>query len=317
MLNEAFALNDVYMVPFHQFTTLGSSGVFGKIDALVPLQLIGNEGSGIYGSQEFMRHMNMYRQFRVKCIRFEYTPTNAVTGIESNMTVQGPGQTVTADDATSKIINRNTNVSATYWIVKWPNKQGQFQDWGLNLSGTTALTGNIKNLNMLVDPSCVKVPVCEKFVLFWKPRLMGRKLVSFMPTQFTSGVGESANFMPKSITKSIKFPWVNTIDNYDSGHVVADSAYMTGQNLNDISVKNNMTGLWSPMSQPIIALYDSVANEFLNSEEAKNYCMGRWRIHTVFEFRHKVGYTQAIEQIPPDATAMQALDTYYDEKQNF
>lgn len=317
LINEPFVLNNTFMNPFHIFTKLGDTGTPGYVDALVPIQLIGTEGGlGTNGSQEWMRHMNMYRQFRVKCIRFEYVPTNCVVGNESVLSVQGAGTQISPDDATSKIIQINTDMSSCVWLIKWPNKQGVFQDFGLNLYGTNTGTGNLKNLNMLADPSVIKVPCSEKLVLFWKPKILGRKFTMFMPTIVTTN-GESAENMPKALSKAVPFPWTNIIDNYDQGHTVANSAYITGQNLSTYQgTENNTTGLYYPMSQPLIALYNTRTNEFLDDAEAQAVTNGRWRIHTVFEFRHKMGYTANIEQQPPSTLTQTVVDEFYDAKQN-
>lgn len=230
--------------------------------------------------------------------------------------VQGAGTSVGADDATSKIIQRNTDMGSCVWIIKWPNKNGVFQDFGVNLNSTTVTGANIKTLNMLADPSAIKVPVGEKLVLFWKPKIMGTKFMQFMPTQTTTTGNYSVPSF-NSVSKAVKFPWSNIVDNFEAGHAVPNAAYLVGQQPNSLpSGPNSMHALYYAMTQPLIALYNTNTDQFLGTEAAQEVTMGRWRIHTVFEFRNKVGYTMESTANPPDVTTQNWVDQMIDGKQN-
>lgn len=290
--NEQFNTSVSYMNPFHLFTRLGSTTGTGDVNALVPQDLIGMSETA---SQEFVRHAMMYRQYRIKCIRWEFVPTNAVTGRESILSgyAGAPRSGVTTDEVAG-LMDRNTIASSMQWHVRWPMKNGTFNDWGVGLYGSGPAGSNLNNQSAQIDPSTIKVPVTEKFILFWKPKILGVTLRRWIDMNTAASSGNTITSLGKSSAKS--FPWCDVLDNLDGIHSVPDAAQWTAQNLVSASLgtaSTNLTSFRQPLTQPAIGIYDMANNVYLDTTSLAPYVCGRWTMHTVVEFRHKMRYTAA------------------------
>lgn len=269
-----FNLDPVWMTPFGKMLGLQSTAVAGT-SSFIPFDCLNGLPSG-RGDQNFLRHANMYTQYRIKCIRFEYVPFNAVTGRETVFNLNAvPTLGVQPESA-------NTEFAGKYWLVKWPNKSGTFQDFGVNFSGPVG-NQRIYNTAALMDPSVVKIPLAEKFVLTWKPKVLGYKTVAFRPLNLAAGAASSEpSFMPTAK----KFPWTNIIDNVElpppAGQPIDEQAVGVTP-LSVGGVLYNTQGLRLQMSFPLISCYDSVNNVY----DPAPLTWGRWVMTTVFEFKTK------------------------------
>lgn len=283
--STAFVCHSSYMQPFHIFTRLGGTGS-GDTNALIALDLIGGAGN-ISANSEFMRHANMYTQYRIKCVRFEFVPINAVDGKESvNVAYAGPVRSGVAADEVAGLMDRNAQAAGTYWVVKWPNKSGVFQDWGVNLAGTSTASANIQTSAMLIDPGAIKIPVTEKLVLFWKPKVMGTKVINWMPLNQAAVRAPTSQAWGRTVAKP--YPWTNIIDNTEAGHTLTGDVRLTGftPQLN-MGSNWNTTTLRMPMTEPVLGCYNSATNQWLDNTGIADLVTGRWTMHTVFEFRRK------------------------------
>ncbi len=268
------------MVPFASAFELSTNNS-SQTPFFIPYHCLNGFGTN---DQEFMRHANMYTQYRIKCIRFEYVPTTACAkGTTLPMTSVYPPSITTTDVRAA--MDANQINSSTLWLIKWPNKKtGLFQDFGVNFNNT--LTNRLSNQRALNDPNVIKIPVTEKLVLSWKPRILGYKPVMFRTLNSLTSASEKAqdNFLPSS--KS--FPWMNIIDNVEA--FVGNPNEVVGVNpvngtTGGFTGPYNTTGLRVQMSQPQIAMYNTVYNTFVTPADFES--TGRWYMHTVFEFRRK------------------------------
>ena len=293
-------LDPAVMVPLHTMLDLNDI-----TPSFIPYQLLNGKGAT---DQEFSRHANMYTQYRVKCIRFEYVPANAIVGQESNF----PILTEPVDDTTdvvAGIIQANTINTSCMWMIKWPNKRtGTFQDFGYNVNNPT--NNLISNRLALTDPTVIKIPITEKLVLSWKPRVCGYRNVNWRPLEQPIGVSFMQN---TTYPVAKKFPWTNIIDNFDSvGTAVDDELIGVTEDTAISSGPYNTTGLRCPMTYPLIACYDAFNERFLASADFPS--CGRWTIHTVFEFRNKRGFNAGpvitfAENVTKNTTGMPTVPT--------
>lgn len=294
-------LRSNFMTPFAWALGLQNNVNAGNTNAFIPYDIF-QGAPNLMG--EIMRHANMYRQYRVKCIRWEFVPTTAVVGRESVLNVYtGQVNTGTATDPVAGYMDRNTRAASLMWFIKWPHKNGTFQDFGFNLSGsgTSGANTNVTTSGALIDPTTIRIPVTEKLVLFWKPKVMGQKVQNWMPLNTLSGAVPLTQAFAKSYAK--KFPWTYIIDNVEQGHGNPNDANITGQGPTidpSTALPYNTTGLRMPMTQPLLGIYDSSTNLFLGTADLLPFITGRWDMHVVLEFKQKYNYTA---QQPIPATA--------------
>lgn len=288
------------MTPFSLALGMSSTSDAGNTDAFVPYDIFSGQP---YLMGEIMRHANMYRQYRIKCIRWEFTPSTAVVGRESVLNVYtGQPNTGATTDPVAGYMDRNTRAASLFWYIKWPHKNGTFQDFGYNLSGSGTLGSNtnVTTIGAMIDPTTIRIPATEKLVLFWKPKVMGQKVLNWMPINTAAGPQPLQQSFAKSYAK--KFPWTYIIDNVEQGHANAADANVTGQLpiVDPVGNKYNTTGLRMPMTQPLLALYDSSTNTFLDTSNLTPFIAGRWYMHVVVEFKQKYNYS-AVNPIPATA----------------
>lgn len=269
-------LSSSIMVPFASALELATNNA-SQTPFFIPMHCLNGFGAT---DNDFLRHANMYTQFRIKCIRFEFVPTTAFTsGATIPVTSDFPSA-VTTDD-TRVALDTNQVNSSTVWLIKWPNKStGQFQDFGTNLNN--AAINHIFNKSALMDPSVIKIPVTEKLVLTWKPKILGFKPLLFRG--YNTIVSANATATQSVVPCAKKFPWMNIIDNTETATIPNPSEY-TGVNVNTQQGGVNTTALRSQMSQPLLGMYDTVYDRFL--EPTTFNITGRWYMHTVFEFKNK------------------------------
>lgn len=261
-----------FMTPFPFFLGLSSS-VAQQTAGFIPFDCLNGIPSG-RTDLNFMRHANMYTHFRIKAIRWEYTPATAVTGRESILACAA--LPVGAPEPERS----NTILTGTYWLVKWPNKSGTFQDFGVNLSGPAG-NNRLYNTAALMDPSTIKIPITEKFVLTWKPKVLGYKPQLFRP--MNTVVGPATTAVQAYQVTAKKFPWSPIVDNVESVLVAPEDQAIGQQPVSSGGNLYNTQSLRMPMSFPMISCYDSVNNEF----PASAVTYGRWTMQTVFEFKYK------------------------------
>lgn len=276
-------IDATYMTPFGRVFELQSS-LSADQSNFCPFSCMNGFGAR---EHEFNRHANMYTQFRVKAIRFEFVPTTAVTGRESILPCTAGVPSSTTLDDVLQAMDSNQSISSTYWIVKWPYKStGMFQDFGMNLHSTSPYP---RVDSALVDPSCIKIPITEKLVLTWKPKIMGYKTKSWVPLNTSSGFG-SDNVKQSFEPTAKKFPWLNILANYHPSSGQQAVKYVPDVEIPSVTVgvstnEYNTENLRVSMTQPLLACYDSLTNQFL--APARWPITGRWTMHTVFEFRCK------------------------------
>lgn len=274
-------LNASVMMPFATVFELAKNQN-GTTPQFVPFHCL-NGTPHAASDAEFYRHLNMYQQYRIKCIKFEFVPTNAYTGEESSLP-QSVNYPAGSADPVAAFMAANHSASASVWMVKWPKKNGTFGDFGVNPADPAV--NNLFNSAALADPSVIKIPITEKFVLTWKPKVLG-----FRPVLFRT-IGDLVNTSTHADAASLpvakKFPWTNIVDNFDAvGKPVLD------QLVGDIPVSGtvgnvgpyNTAGLRMPMSAPLIGCYNAATNQFV--DPASWQMTGRWTMQTVFEFRQK------------------------------
>lgn len=275
-------ISSLVMTPFQ--TVFGLTNLTQAFTAFSCMNGAGSAGGS--GDQEFTRHANMYTHFRVKCIRFEFVPTTANTGRESVLPCAFGDNGITVDAVAARM-DRNQVVSSQVWMLKWPNKSGTFQDFGINFANPGV--NHIYNSAALLDPTVIKIPVTEKFAFNWKPKILGYRTSTWRP--LTAGGGANTNPEGTFYPVAKKYPWTSIIDNFDNA-----AAPGIDQQVGMIPVgaatgsagPYNTTGLRQPMSFPLISVYDSYNNVFVNASGFEAY--GRWTMHTVFEFKNKRGY---------------------------
>lgn len=298
-------LSETYMTPFGRVFEL-QSGVSQDQSNFCPVVCMNGFGAR---EHEFLRHANMYTQFRVKAIRFEFVPTTAVTGRESVLPCTVGVPSTTTDDVL-QAMDANQSISSTYWMVKWPNKKtGTFQDFGLNLANPSSPYP--RNDSALIDPSVIKIPITEKLVLTWKPKMLGYKTKTWIPLNTSTGFGTN-NYQPSYEPVAKTFPFLNIISNYH-----ASSGQQATQYVPDIPMPNVTVGVLAQeyntenirvsMSQPLLSVYDSLSNQFLKTTSWP--VTGRWTMHTVFEFRNKRDRAAGVIQSVNEGTALQAQGT--------
>lgn len=251
---------------------------------LIPLQLL---NGGVQGQvdPEFQRHATMYTQYRIKCIRFEYTPWTAVTGSKSMLPINAQSAAIGTGDRVADIMGYNTAAASHVWLVKWPNKKtGEFGDFGTNFNNPT--NTNVFTSSALVDPTVIKIPCSEKMVLTWKPKVLGYRPVLFRTLNTLLSTSTSSTEANLPVAK--KFPWTNIVDNFES-----TTKGPLEQVVGDIPVSGvfgntgpyNTAGMRMPLTQPLLACFDIANNQVINGSAFLNY--GRFTVHTVFEFRNK------------------------------
>lgn len=281
-----YLLQEFNATPFHIFSRLGSSSGTQNTNALIPFDLIQAQGYN-----QFLRYANMYKEFKIKAIRFEFVPSNAVTGTESTLPGYAGAPIAAPSGDLATMYNANTNASAMYWCIRWPDKDGSFQSVGLNFASLTTTNANISSNSLLNDPKTIKIPMTEKFVLFWKPKIMGTKVRNWAPLNFSASTNPVVTTFAKSY--AMRFPWTDILDNVESGHTVANNDWNTGQvPIVNNGLTYNTTGLRQPMTQPWIALYNSLTGTFVS--DPAPYIVGQESMHVLFEFKTKRPQTASV-----------------------
>lgn len=274
-------LSATVMTPFATVFELSTNNT-DQTPFFVPYHCLSNFGAN---DHEFLRHANMFTQYRIKGIRFEYVPTTSMAkGTVLPITSEYPYQGVSPSDVKLAMDDNQVN-SSTVWLIKWPNKRtGLFQDFGGNLSNPSVVQlGTNLALN---DPSVIKIPVTEKLVLSWKPRILGYKPVMFRTTNSSGqqSVEAQDNFLPAAKP----FPWMNIVDNVENPALAGASEAIgvtTVSGTTGTAGPYSTTALRVQMSQPMIAMYNTALDTFITPETFSS--TGRWFMHTIFEFRNK------------------------------
>lgn len=269
-------INSGIMVPFASAFELSTNNA-AQTPYFIPLHCLNGFGST---DSDFLRHANMYTQFRVKCIRFEFVPTTAFTN-NTTMPITSDFPPAVGVDDTRAAMDTNQINAGTVWMIKWPNKKtGEYMDYGVNLNNPSV--NHILNKSALMDPTVIKIPVTEKLVLTWKPKILGFKPLYFRG--YNTIVSANAQAIKSDVPCAKKFPWMNIIDNTETA-TIPNPNEIVGLNINPSQGGVNTTALRAQMSQPLIAMYDTVYDRYL--EPATFNVTGRWYMHTVFEFRNK------------------------------
>lgn len=237
---------------------------------------------------KFQRYLNFYTQFRIKYIRFEFTPASAVYPV-----VNANGY-VAADSAIpTQTVNIYPSARDEVMMVAWPPK-GTLQ-YANNTSiggvGGTLFGGDpsqppanlvAKNLEIVK-----KLPLMKTISFAWKPRVIGYKTNLFTPS---NGLIAGGNAQPSVQSTTIAYPWTNIMDNQYTQAVPASLATF------------NTTGLRQAMTQPYLGLYDLGNDTF--PTQFGNTTTGRWELSAVFEFRGKRGdaasfgaYSETIQNV--------------------
>lgn len=269
-------INGQTMVPFQTVFNLNTD-----TPAFIPYHCLNAAGSRDYN---FTRHANMYTHYRIKCIRFEFVPTNAVTGNETSLPMAAV-EPAAVTDLTANVLYNNAKVGSQVWMIKWPRKStGTFQDLGYNLDTPVPVNQLITGDVAFADPSVIKIPVTEKLVLSWKPRILGYRTSTFRPLENVLGSAPQQTFYP--VAK--KFPWTQIIDNFE-GTTILNQEQVGGVKETTAAVgfpgPYNTTGLRCPMTYPLIGCWDHARNQFMGAIDWA--AVGRWTMHTVFEFKNK------------------------------
>lgn len=213
------------------------------------------------------RYVNMYKQFRVKYITFQWIPRSSVHPIvntNNNYVIPTGGGQSYIPPPTDHL-----------WQVKWlyPSDTGLvanasgFDQFGGSYFGASNLSVPSAEI-MASDTNTKRYPMQKNLVLSWKPKVFGYKINNFVPLNTLTVAGVPTN---SGTTTSMKFPWTNCID-----------PQVVGTQGGQIY---NTTGFRQPLTQPLFSTWDISAD----APTPNTNVDGRWEITAVFEFRYKRG----------------------------
>lgn len=228
-------------IPISDYLGLSGSGA-NETRLLVPFDLVGQE-------TKLLQLVNMYQQFRIKWIKFEFVPT-VRTAVESTV--------VTDNNILTEVIQQPHEARFCWWT---PTYWGEWFDQ--NQGAVDVIAQDMTCERLWEDPRTLKFRANKPFKFAMKAIVAGDTLVKVIGRN-----ADGSQILQQSRSRSKRMGWANCVDTTQVA--IAGTGF-------------NTTALRQPLMEPLVFAYDGGTMAPTTQLSAGYYV----KIKSMWEFRGK------------------------------